>query len=51
MMIVQYAVSSLALNYPCKGYQIIVHSYCVHTSETNTHARVNLYEMSSYKSC
>ena len=24
---------------------------CVHAWETNTHARVNLYEMSTYKSC
>ena len=24
---------------------------CVHVWETNTHARVNLYEMSTYKSC
>ena len=54
MMIIAYAVPSLALNYPCKEYQIIyksVHGYWVHAWETNTHARVNLYEMSTYKSC
>ena len=26
MMIIEYAVSSLALNYPCKEYQIIYES-------------------------
>ena len=60
MMIIEYAVPSLALNYPCKEYQIIYSIYylkCsnlfvyVHAWETNTHARVNLYEMSTCKSC
>ena len=37
MMIIEYAVPSLALNYPCKEYQIICESVhrtlliCVHT--------------------
>ena len=56
MMIIEYAVPSLALNYPCKEYQIIqesVHIYLiyVHAWETNTYARVNFLEMSTYKSC
>ena len=56
MMIIEYAVPSLAVNYPCKEYQIIceiVHRtfICVHGWETNTPARVNFYEMSTYKSC
>ena len=51
-MIIEYAVPSLALNYPCKKYQIIYESViviCVQARETNTHARVNLSDMSTYK--
>ena len=55
LMIIEYVVPSLAVNYPSKEYQIIyvsVHIYLgTCTWETNTHARVNLYEMSTYKSC
>ena len=47
-----YQVPSLALNYPCKEYQIIcqsVHSYlCTCMRNKYPHARVNLYEMSTY---
>ena len=42
----------LALN-PCKKYQIIyakVHSYSCTCCETNTHAKVNLYEVLTYNS-
>ena len=51
-MITEYAVPSLALNHHCKKYQFIyesVYSICVHAGETNTHARLNLYEMSTNK--
>ena len=60
MMSTDYAVPSLALNFPCKEYQIIYSIYYLkcsnlfvymHAWETNTHARVNLYEMSTCKSC
>ena len=54
MMIIEYAVPSLALNYPCTEYQIICQEFtviCVHAWEKNTYARVNLYGMSTYMSC
>ena len=40
----EYAVPSLALNYPCKEYQIIyesVHSYLCICTRNKYHARVN----------
>ena len=62
----EYAVPSLALNYPCKEYQIIyesVHSYLC-TCTRNKYYKSTLawylipcksgfvvYEMSTYKSC
>ena len=52
-MIIEYAVPSLALNYPCKkntkSFMKVFIVICAHARETNTHARVNLYEMSTYK--
>ena len=54
MMIIEYAVPSLALNYPCKEYQIIhesVRIYLCTCMRNKTHARVNLYDMSKYKLC
>ena len=51
-MITEYAVPSLALNYHSKKYQIIyesVYIYLCTCMRNNTHARVNLYEMSTYK--
>ena len=52
-MIIEYAVLSLALN-PCKHMKSFMKVFMVlriHAWETNTHARVNLYEVSIYKSC
>ena len=52
-MIIEYAVLSLALN-PCKHMKSFMKVFMVlriHAWETNTHARVNLYEVSVYKSC
>ena len=52
-MIIEYAVLSLALN-PCKHMKSFMKVFMVlriHAWETNTHTRVNLYEVSIYKSC
>ena len=49
-MIIEYTVPSLALSYRCKKCQIIyasVHSYFLHEKQIP----MNLYEMSTYKSC
>ena len=54
MMIIEYAVPSLALNYPLKSTKSFMKVFtviCVHARETNAHARVNLCEMSTYMSC
>ena len=54
MMIIEYPVPSLARNCPrksTKSFTKVFTFICVHAGETNTHARVNLYEMSIYKSC
>ena len=53
LMIIEYAVLSLALN-PCRHIKSFMKVFMVlriHAWETNTHARVNLYEVSIYKSC
>ena len=49
-MIIEYTVPSLALNYPCEKYQIIF-VYMHEKQNINTPARVNLYEVSTYKYC
>ena len=54
IMIIEYAVPSLALNYPLKSTKSFMKVFtviCVHARETNAHARVNLCEMSTYMSC
>ena len=45
-MIIEYAVPSLPLNYPCKKYQIIyesVYSYLCTCMRKKTHAGVNVH--------
>ena len=54
MMIIEYAVPSLALNCPLKSTKSFMKVFtviCLHARETNAHARVNLCEMSTYVSC
>ena len=46
-MIIEYPVPSLALN--SKSFMKVFVLICVHARETNTHARVNLSDMSTYK--